>query len=233
MGDNVLHYGLYTAPPKPAVPARSGLTGFLSDKTGVTGAWTLGVGLSAYLISKELYVFNAEVRLLPCSYTPLSLPLPPFPPSFFVLLTMLSIYPECVLANQIFPLHLPPPPPHTHTQTVTAVVVGGVIIWLVKKVGKPVAEYLDDRSQVRASYSYMWTVCGNVSHWLGYVIISMVTTLLQHTHQRILDGLNEGKNLNIRSLEEQIQAEKAVETYLEARHEAFEIIKVQHAVETC
>ena len=50
---------------------------------------------------------------------------------------------------------------------------------------------------------------------------------LQHTHQRILDGLNEGKNLNIRSLEEQIQAEKAVETYLEARHEAFEIIKVQ------
>ena len=60
---------------------------------------------------------------------------------------------------------------------------------MVKKVGKPVAEYLDDRSQ------------------------------------RILDGLNEGRNQNIRLLEEQIQAEKAVETYLESRHEAFEIIK--------
>ena len=46
-------------------------------------------------------------------------------------------------------------------------------------------------------------------------------------HQRILDGLNEGKNQNIRQLEEQIQAEKAIESYLEARHEAFEIIKVQ------
>ena len=45
----------------------------------------------------------------------------------------------------------PPPPFNPHTQTVTAVVVGGVIIWLVKKVGKPVAEYLDDRSQVSAN----------------------------------------------------------------------------------
>lgn len=126
-----------------------------------------------------------------------------------------------------------PPPPRTHTctQTVTAVVVGGVIIWLVKKVGKPVAEYLDDRSQVRASYSYkvqVYVTCvWECKSLARYVVISMVTTLPQHTHQRILDGLNEGKNLNIRSLEEQIQAEKAVETYLEARHEAFEIIKVQ------
>ena len=110
MDDNVLHHGLHTAPPKPAVPARSGLTGFLSDKTGVTGAWTLGVGLSAYLISKELYVFNAEVRLLPCSYTPLSLPSPPFPPSFFVLL-LINISGMCVSQPNI---SSPLPPPHTH-----------------------------------------------------------------------------------------------------------------------
>ena len=62
----------------------------------------------------------------------------------------------------------------------------------------------------------------------NYVVISMVTTSPPpaHTLQRILDGLNEGKNQNIRLLEEQIQAEKAIETYLEARHEAFEIIQV-------
>ena len=29
----------------------------------MTGAWTLGVGLSAYCISKELYVINAEVSI--------------------------------------------------------------------------------------------------------------------------------------------------------------------------
>lgn len=34
--------------------------GFLQEKTGVTGAWTLGVGVSAYLISKELYVMGSE-----------------------------------------------------------------------------------------------------------------------------------------------------------------------------
>ena len=48
---------------KPAVTkssSRGGLTGFLEEKTGVTGAWTLGVGVSAYLISKELYVINSE-----------------------------------------------------------------------------------------------------------------------------------------------------------------------------
>ena len=41
---------------------RGGLTGFLYEKTGVTGAWTLGVGVGAYLISKELYVINSEVK---------------------------------------------------------------------------------------------------------------------------------------------------------------------------
>ena len=43
------------------VRARRGLTAFLYDKTGVTGAWTLGIGVSAYLISKEYYVMNGEV----------------------------------------------------------------------------------------------------------------------------------------------------------------------------
>ena len=43
--------------------SRGGLTGYLQEKTGVTGAWTLGVGVSAYLISKELYIVNSEVRV--------------------------------------------------------------------------------------------------------------------------------------------------------------------------
>ena len=52
---------------KPAeVPAkttgRGGLTGFLQEKTGVTGAWTLGVGVAVYALSKELYVINSEVQ---------------------------------------------------------------------------------------------------------------------------------------------------------------------------
>ncbi len=46
---------------KPALPQRPGLTGFLYDKTGVTGAWTLGLGLTALALSKEYYIINAEV----------------------------------------------------------------------------------------------------------------------------------------------------------------------------
>lgn len=48
-------------PPKPVLNSgRTGLTGFLEDKTGVTGAGTLLVGLAAYMISKEIYVINGE-----------------------------------------------------------------------------------------------------------------------------------------------------------------------------
>lgn len=48
---------------KPVIAGqRGGLTGFLQEKTGVTGAWTLGVGVTAYLFSKEIYVINSEVR---------------------------------------------------------------------------------------------------------------------------------------------------------------------------
>lgn len=46
---------------KPTTTGRTGLTGFLEDKTGVTGAWTLGVGVAAYLLSKEIYILNNEV----------------------------------------------------------------------------------------------------------------------------------------------------------------------------
>jgi hypothetical protein len=45
----------------PPAAGGEGLTEFLQDKTGVTGAWTLGVGVTAYLISKELYVIGPEV----------------------------------------------------------------------------------------------------------------------------------------------------------------------------
>lgn len=105
---NALQHGLHTAPPKPAVPSRPGLTGFLYDKTGVTGAWTLGVGLSAYLISKELYVFNAEVGVLSSSLSPPSLPhsLSPFSPSLFCPHPVINS--DCLLPS--------PPSTHTHRQ---------------------------------------------------------------------------------------------------------------------
>ena len=71
---------------------RTGLAGFLEEKTGVTGAGTLGVGVAAYLLSKEIYIINNE--------------------------------------------------------TVVAVVMGGVIYALLRKVGKPITEYIDTRNQV-------------------------------------------------------------------------------------
>ena len=42
-------------------PNRTTLKHFLYDKTGVTGAWVLGVGLASVAISKELYIFNHVV----------------------------------------------------------------------------------------------------------------------------------------------------------------------------
>ena len=40
------------------------LTGFLEDKTGVTGAGTLLVGLAAYMVSKEIYTSSMERWLM-------------------------------------------------------------------------------------------------------------------------------------------------------------------------
>ena len=37
------------------------MSDFLSDKTGVTGAWTLGAGLTAVAISKEILIIHNEV----------------------------------------------------------------------------------------------------------------------------------------------------------------------------
>ena len=65
----------------------------------MTGAGTLGVGVAAYLISKEIYIINNE--------------------------------------------------------TVVAVVMGGVIYALLKKVGQPITEFIDARNQVCA----VWWKC--------------------------------------------------------------------------
>ena len=75
-----------------SVGGRTGLTGFLEQKTGVTGALTLGVGVSAYLISKEIYIINSE--------------------------------------------------------TVIALVMAGVMYALMRKVGKPITDFIDARNQV-------------------------------------------------------------------------------------
>ncbi len=79
---------MYTTPCTGNVGIRAGLV----EKLGVTGPWTLGVGLGLYVIGKEFYVMNSE--------------------------------------------------------TVILGVMGGVIYWLMTKVGKPVGEFLDTRSQV-------------------------------------------------------------------------------------
>ena len=53
-----------STPPVPTTTTtkeRGPLTNFLYEKTGVTGSWTLGLGLAAYLVSKEYYIVNAEV----------------------------------------------------------------------------------------------------------------------------------------------------------------------------
>lgn len=97
-----------TETPKPvSTGGRTGLTGFLEGKTGVTGAGTLGVGVVAYLISKEIYIINSE--------------------------------------------------------TVTALVMGGVIYALLRKVGKPITEYIDDRNQVCIA-AYVDVVKDKVTH---------------------------------------------------------------------
>ena len=66
----LLHSSQYPAATSDSKPVpsnrRGGLTGLLYEKTGVTGAWTLGVGVGAYLISKELYVINSEVQMYMC-----------------------------------------------------------------------------------------------------------------------------------------------------------------------
>lgn len=79
------------AKPPATEDSRDGLTGFLQEKTGVTGAWTLGVGVGTYLISKELYVLGPE--------------------------------------------------------TMVAAVMAGIIYAIMRKAGKPIAEFLDSKSQ--------------------------------------------------------------------------------------
>lgn len=53
-----------STPPVPATTTtkeRGPVSKFLFEKTGVTGAWTLGLGFAAFLVSKEYYIINAEV----------------------------------------------------------------------------------------------------------------------------------------------------------------------------
>ena len=58
----IIHLSLVANSPAVATsPNRTSLSQFLHDKTGVTGAWVLGVGLASVAISKEIYVFNHVV----------------------------------------------------------------------------------------------------------------------------------------------------------------------------
>lgn len=54
-----------TVQPLPEKRSGAGLKEFLKEKTGVTGAGTLGFGLAALAISKEIIIIHAEV----CVYT--------------------------------------------------------------------------------------------------------------------------------------------------------------------
>jgi len=42
-------------------PALGPFSAILREKTGYTGPWVLGLGLTAVALSKEIYVVNAEV----------------------------------------------------------------------------------------------------------------------------------------------------------------------------
>ena len=51
--------------PVPERRSGTGLKEFLKEKTGVTGAGTLGFGLVALALSKEIIIIHAEVRTHP------------------------------------------------------------------------------------------------------------------------------------------------------------------------
>ena len=62
---NIIHSSLVADSPAVSTPpSRTSLSQFLHDKTGVTGAWILGVGLASVAISKEIYVFNHVVCIV-------------------------------------------------------------------------------------------------------------------------------------------------------------------------
>ena len=59
---------VFKSAPKPAVPSAS-IKELLVEKIGVTGPWTLGVGVALYVFGQELYVMNSEVNCYYCFYT--------------------------------------------------------------------------------------------------------------------------------------------------------------------
>ena len=134
---------------------RTGLTGFLESKTGVTGAGTLGVGVAAYLFSKEIYIINNE--------------------------------------------------------TVVAVVMGGVVYYLLRKVGSPITQYIDDRNQVIQYY----IIQGNLSN--------LSTPFLT---QKIQDKFYGYHNTQIQEVEEAIADQHRLDANLEVRHDIFNVLRV-------
>lgn len=86
----------------------------------MTGPWIAGLGLTAVLISKEIYILNAEVRF-------------------------------CVFAchwlrsNDFLPTNASRPP-----QTLLGAIAGTTLYFLVREIGKPTAEYLDNRAKVNS-----------------------------------------------------------------------------------
>ena len=91
------------------------------------------------------------------------------------------------------------------------VAVLGTMYQLVKKIGKPVAEWLDGRSQVRI---------------IQQAAMELLGIITNNYFKDLLDTMNTGKNARMSALEEQIAVEKNVEGVLSVRSDILDIIKV-------
>ena len=165
------------------------------------------MGLSAYCISKELYVINAEVSIygggLYFAYDNGCLGVQPDSWAAYILITFAS-----------------------HTQTLTYTMHSQID-------GDSRDYWRSDNLADEENWQANCPVPGRQVS--GELILLGIRDAhpLAHTHvcmfQAILDGLNENRNMVIRQLEGNIQAVKDLETKLESRHEAFEILKVMFA----
>lgn len=90
--------------------------------------------------------------------------------------------------------------------------MGGIVYFMMKKIGKPIAEFLDGKSQVGGHY------LGLLHYFMGSVVLFL---------KAILDLLSAEKNVRKQDLEDNITARAKVESELELRHDVFEVMEVK------
>ena len=135
----------------------------------MTGALTLGVGVAAYMISKEIYIINNE--------------------------------------------------------TVLALIMGGVVYALIRKIGKPATDYIDARNQV-----CLPPLCRMLSKYASILYPTLSTLNLSLSLQRIQDRFYEFHNSQISEVEDAIADQKRLDQNLEVRHDIFSVLRVSGRV---